>query len=64
MKKLLVLIFAALTAANVYAQSVVASGNCGVEGDGSNLTWQLTDDGTLTISGTGDMEDFEKANSL
>ena len=25
------------------------------EGDGSNLTWTLTADGALTISGTGDM---------
>lgn len=31
--------------------SVVASGTCG-----DNLTWKLTDDGTLTISGTGDMD--------
>ena len=32
----------------------VASGTCG-----DSLTWQITDDGTLTISGTGAMEDFE-----
>ena len=31
----------------------VASGTCG-----NNLTWVLTDDYTLTISGTGDMDDF------
>lgn len=35
--------------------AVVASGTCGAEGDGSNLTWTLTADGALTISGTGDM---------
>ena len=32
---------------------VVDSGTCG--GDGSNLTWTLMDDGTLTISGEGNM---------
>ena len=32
----------------------VASGSCG-----ENLTWALTADGTLTISGTGAMYDFE-----
>lgn len=31
----------------------VASGSCG-----DNLTWSLTEDGTLTISGTGDMTNF------
>ena len=36
----------------------VASGTCGAEGDGSNLTWTLDDAGTLTISGTGAMENF------
>lgn len=33
--------------------AVTASGTCG-----ENLTWELTDDGTLTISGTGEMEDY------
>lgn len=37
---------------------VIASGNCGYEGDGRNLTWKLTSDGTLTISGTGMMGNF------
>ncbi len=32
------------------------SGTCGADGD--NLTWKLTFDGTLTISGTGAMADF------
>ena len=32
------------------------SGTCGAEGD--NLTWTLTCDGVLTISGTGDMADW------
>ena len=33
--------------------TVVASGTCGAEGDGTHITWTLTDDGTLTLSGTG-----------
>ncbi len=32
------------------------TGICGKEGD--NLTWKLSDDGVLTISGTGDMADW------
>lgn len=37
-----------------YADDEVASGKCG-----DNLTWKLYDDGTLIISGTGDMYDYE-----
>lgn len=37
--------------ATVSAASVVASGTCG-----ESLTWVLTDDGTLTISGEGEMD--------
>lgn len=32
---------------------ILASGNCGAEGDGSNVTWVLTTDGTMILSGTG-----------
>ena len=32
------------------------SGTCG-----ENLTWTLSDDGVLTISGTGEMEDYDPA---
>ena len=35
---------------------VIASGECGENGD--NLTWVLTEDGTLTISGSGEMENY------
>ena len=35
---------------------IVNSGECGA--DGGNLTWTLDDEGTLTISGTGDMADY------
>ncbi len=36
--------------------SIVAQGTCGDQGD--NVTWVLTDDGVLTISGTGAMADY------
>ena len=39
-----------------YAATVVDSGSCGKNGD--NVTWKLTSDGTLTISGTGKMKDY------
>ncbi len=37
-----------------WAAETANSGTCG-----DNVTWKLTSDGTLTISGTGDMADFE-----
>ena len=37
------------------APGIVASGYCGGEGDGTNLTWTLDTEGTLTISGSGPM---------
>ena len=33
--------------------NIMATGTCG-----ANLTWKLTEDGVLTISGTGDMTDY------
>ena len=39
--------------------TIVASGYCGADGDGSNLKWSLDDKGTLTISGTGAMDDYQ-----
>ncbi len=41
------------------AGETVASGYCGADEDGKNLSWTLTADGTLTISGTGKMEDYD-----
>lgn len=38
--------------------NIVASGTCGAEGNGSNLTWALDNEGTLTISGEGAMADW------
>ena len=46
---LCVLLIGALTA----SAATVASGNCG-----TNLAWTLDDTGTLTISGTGDMDNY------
>ena len=40
----------ALLTLPTYAASVVSSGSCG-----SNVTWVLDSDGTLTVSGTGEM---------
>ena len=40
----------------VQAAQIVAYGNCGAEGD--NVTWVLDDTGTITISGTGKMQNF------
>ena len=36
--------------------NIVDSGTCGADGD--NLTWTLDDESTLTISGTGYMDDY------
>lgn len=47
---------------NPKKDGVIASGYCGKITDrypqGENLTWKLTTDGTLTISGTGEMADW------
>lgn len=40
---------------NTIAASAASSGNCG--DSGSNVTWLLDDNGTLTISGSGKIED-------
>lgn len=36
----------------------IASGNCGENGD--NVTWKLDNNGTLTISGMGDMYNYDR----
>lgn len=41
--------------------NVVASGNCGTTGHESDVTWTLTSDGVMTISGTGAMADYASA---
>ena len=40
---------------------IIVSGTCGADGD--NLTWELTEDGTLTISGMGNMMDWTKTSN-
>ena len=47
-----------LAIVQAWGQTTVASGTCGAEGDGSNITWTLTSDSTLTLSGTGAVADF------
>lgn len=51
---ILAILFSCLTVLPVHAES---SGTCG-----DNLTWTLDDNGTLTISGTGDMADYSSKN--
>ena len=44
------------------SDTILLSGNCGAEGNEENVIWTLTgedNDYTLTISGTGEMKDFE-----
>ena len=44
---------------SVFATDIVASGYCGGEGDGTNLTWKLDSTGVLTISGSGKMHAYD-----
>lgn len=43
------------------AATVVASGDCGALGD--NVTWSLDSDGTLTVSGNGEMKDYYNSHA-
>lgn len=52
------LMLTTLLPVQAFGATVVASGECGGEGDGSNLTWTLGSDGLLTISGSGAMADY------
>ena len=40
------------------ANDVIANGNCGQDSAPESVTWELTEDGTLTISGDGDMKNY------
>ena len=53
---LLLLLLWAVPCGGAFAADIVDSGTCGAQGD--NLTWTLTSDGLLTISGTGAMADY------
>ncbi len=44
--------------ATASASTVLYQGTCG-----DNLNWALTDDGTLTVSGTGDMKNYSSSNA-
>lgn len=54
---MLALILCLVLAPQTYALGVTGSGSCG-----ENATWTLTDDGTLTISGQGPMEDYTSSS--
>ena len=44
------------------ASTVIASGTCGGQGDGSNLTWTMTGGGVCTVSGTGRMANYSEGS--
>ena len=52
----------ALLPVSALGAEIVASGTCGANGD--NLTWTLDSEGTLTISGTGEMEDSDSSTGV
>ena len=60
---LAVLMIASLLPATALAADIVDSGTCGAEGDGSNLTWTLDSEGVLTISGSGNMKNYDFSNA-
>ncbi len=47
-----------LTVKAVWSTIPLASGTCGAESDGSNLQWNLSCEGVLTIKGSGNMADY------
>ncbi|MBR5513554.1 MAG: leucine-rich repeat protein [Ruminococcus sp.] len=54
--------FVNLPVINANAADIVASGECGADGD--NVIWQLDSEGMLTISGTGEMETWETITDI
>ena len=48
---------------NAEDPTVVESGFCGAEGDGTNLSWTLDSEGTLTICGSGAMKDYDPGSN-
>ena len=57
-----VMLLSALPFAAAEEDPVVASGDCGA--DGNNVKWELTFRGKLTLSGTGAMQDYAKIDDL
>ena len=45
-------------------EDILAQGTCGAEADGSNVTWVLTTDGTLILSGTGAVAAYEERKAV
>ncbi len=62
MKKILIILSLSLLSTNTLA-SVVASSESTGKSCGDNCTWSLDSDGTLTISGSGEMSNFGWNNS-
>lgn len=61
----MLLIFALLlsfTTAFAADSEVIASGECGKEGN--NITWSLDSDGILILSGNGDMADYGNESAV
>ncbi len=54
---LALLLLLALLPGNALAADIVESGECGADGD--NLTWTLDSNGVLTISGSGEMANYD-----
>ena len=44
--------------AGAFGAHEILKGYCGGEGDGRNLQWSLSDDGVLTVTGSGRMADY------
>ena len=53
-----IMVLLVVLTASALAAEVLHSGTCGGEGDGSNLTWTLDDEGTLRVDGNGRMENY------
>ena len=64
MKKKILCLLLALLVINLsiphvaWATKSIDSGYCGAEVDGKNVQWNLDSEGTLTISGLGEMKDY------
>ena len=60
---LFLLLMAGFFTVTVTAAEIVDSGYCGGEGDGKNLTWTLSSEGTLKIGGAGTMKNYSDSSS-